>query len=448
MKFWFVFRTRHSTSHLIGVWYGVVLVSVSVAVEVVVRTKMGNKSSASAKADSKSVAARHCPTRYSRDEFHSAVTDSLADCISIHPLLQLITTYSYVFVGVLDRITFTGTCKLTATATRTATGKSKSNRTFTYSYGLTNDVSGSDFVLIAATNHHVIMRCSLKTGHAEPAFGTGQAISKNTRTDSALDASFLYPGSICVDSHVRGRYFIGELYAVRVCEPRGGVWTVAGKGSTEGQGAGADGVGECAEFNRVSCIVQDKSGDRLFVVDSNHGKIRRIDISTQIVATVAGGGGGALTVLDGTGTAAGIPFPLDMVWSSLASDEPKTVLFITDGTRIRRFDTVSGAVTCVQHRIPIAESNRSGAHELFGIAATSAGLLLVAAQNKNCVYSVDPVSGTTNRLCGDENGLAGTGVGDALDEARLSGPLALEISSDERQLYISDGQGISLLSLK
>ena len=78
----------------------------------------------------------------------------------------------------------------------------------------------------------------------------------------------------------------------------GAVTTLAGSG---GEGD-ADGVGDAAEFDRPVGIAISPDGGALFVADFRNHKIRRVEVATGAVSTLAGSG--AKGSADGMGDAA------------------------------------------------------------------------------------------------------------------------------------------------
>ena len=82
----------------------------------------------------------------------------------------------------------------------------------------------------------------------------------------------------------------------RVAIATGEVTTIAGSGVA----AYVDGVGVLASFNRPQGGVVSASSLFALIVDTGNNCVRRIDLATASVTTVAGGG----SLADGTGTLA------------------------------------------------------------------------------------------------------------------------------------------------
>ncbi len=256
------------------------------------------------------------------EELTPPLTTALTHHIPIPPLVQLIAEYAVPFIGVLKRIAGSGEYG--------CVDGSGSGVSFRRPYGMTFAVdrkddsqSGDEAILIADNEMNVIRRLHISSGRVERVVGSGDVSSVDG--PSFLSCSLIYPNCICADHRVRGRYFIGELYAVRVCDPAGRVWTLAGSG-TSGDGG----------LSRVTSIVQDASGGRLYVCDSNNDRIRLIDIESKALTTAAAGGGGDAEM------SGALRRPGQMVWSRVPADGDRRVIYLTAMTHIRRFDTASG----------------------------------------------------------------------------------------------------------
>jgi sugar lactone lactonase YvrE len=123
--------------------------------------------------------------------------------------------------------------------------------------------------------------------------GTLQAVinSANQRGiagdgQSALNAQLQSPSGIALAAD--GRIFIAEQWGhrIRVVSANGTISTLAGSG----QEGSADGIGTAAQFRRPAGLALNAGENELFVADQGNHRIRRINLSNGSVTTLAGDG--------------------------------------------------------------------------------------------------------------------------------------------------------------
>jgi sugar lactone lactonase YvrE len=170
----------------------------------------------------------------------------------------------------------------------------------------------------------------------------------------------------------------------------GTVTTVAGSPGHPGK---SDGTGTTARFDWPMGIVSDGAGN-LFVADSNNSAIRKIVVATGAVTTfvgTAGISGGN----DGVGAAArfGHPCGLAMVAGTL---------YVTDGNAIRKVIVATGAVSTVA-LVDLSFDDGSGFPQfadLAGVTSDGAGHLFVADRMMGLIRTVDLATGAITTLAG------------------------------------------------
>ncbi|MFY7999642.1 MAG: IPT/TIG domain-containing protein, partial [Candidatus Kapaibacteriota bacterium] len=176
------------------------------------------------------------------------------------------------------------------------------------------------------------------------------------------------------------------------------VSTLAGDGTA----SFLDAVGAGAQFNSPARIVSDGAGGNLYVADFYNHRIRRINIATGVVTTLAGSG--VAGFLDATGTAAQFNNP-HALWFDGAGN-----LYVSDGAngaRIRRIVIATGAVTSFAGtgvsgfvNGPAASAQFNGIQSLTG---DGAGNLFVSDFGNNVIRRIVIATGAVSTL-------AGTGV--------------------------------------
>ena len=214
--------------------------------------------------------------------------------------------------------------------------------------------------------------------------------------------------------------------SVLTCLPlelEGVVTTVAGDGTA----AYLDGTGTAAQLNTPSSLATD--GSRLYVADGFNHRIRTIDIETSVVTTLAGDGTGA--TLDGTGTAAQINGPFDLTLNG-------NDLYVAEtfGNRIRKIDVTTAAVTTVAGDGTAAFLDATGTVAQFNGPAgitTDGTALYVADLNNNRIRKIDITSTVVATLAGDGSAAYLDGTGTA---AQFSSPQG--IATDGTSLFVAD----------
>lgn len=169
------------------------------------------------------------------------------------------------------------------------------------------------------------------------------------------------------------------------------------------------------------------AGDRaLFVADTNNHRVRRIDLASGEVSTVAGTGAGATTGDGGPAVAAAVRAPIDVV---VAPDG--RLLVSTDG-RVRRIDPATGSIETVAGggAADGTAAQRASFDSARGIALGPDGTIAVADATAGVVWTVAADGSSVRRAAGveDENGFDGD-AGRA-DASRLSSPYAVAYRPD------------------
>lgn len=189
----------------------------------------------------------------------------------------------------------------------------------------------------------------------------------------------------------------------------------------------ADGAGAAAVFNGPVGITSD--GSSLYVSDSGNNTIRKIEIATGLVTTLAGTA--ANGCLDAIGTAASFNKPF-----GIATDSGNLYVSDSGNNKIRKINIATGKVTT------LAGSGASGSFDGIGTRASFAnpnGLTI----DKGNLYVADTMNSKIRKIVistGVVSTLAGSGMGTALDGSakRASFAQPSGITAVGGSLYVVD----------
>jgi streptogramin lyase len=221
--------------------------------------------------------------------------------------------------------------------------------------------------------------------------GKSQGGFSNT---SRQNATFLNPSGIAVASD--NTVYISDTgnYAIRKIDPTGIVTTFAGSGLS----GFTDGIGSYAQFIRPTNICIDIPQKYLYVSDAT--AIRRIEISTANVITIAGSSVGGSNVVDGIGAAAQFSSA-----AGIAVDGTGTVYVVDTGTwSLRKIQylnllysvtTISGSnsLNSSVNNYGIS-SNITGAtfKNPRGLTIDNKSTLYIADTNNNAIRAITPTT--------------------------------------------------------
>jgi len=146
-------------------------------------------------------------------------------------------------------------------------------------------LDGKGGLLIADIQDQRIRRLDLATGIISTFAGNGEKVRAGDGKP-ALQASILGARAVCMDS--KGNTYIAEREGngVRKVDANGVMSTVAGNGEPGYEGDGGPAL--TATWGSPKAIRCDAL-DNVVVVDTENHAIRRIDASTVVVTTIAGG---------------------------------------------------------------------------------------------------------------------------------------------------------------
>lgn len=228
---------------------------------------------------------------------------------------------------------------------------------------------------------------------------------------------------------------------IRRVDARGVISTLAGTGKTGYSGDG--GPATQATMNKPHEIRFDRGGDLYFTDMANH-VIRKVDMKSGIISTVAGTGKAGFSGDGGSATAAELNKPHSLQFG------PRGHLYICDigNHRIRRVDRATGVIATFagngeRARTPNGAPFRNA--PLNGprtIDFDREGNLWLALREGNQVFRLDLKRGTIHHIAGTgKKGFSGNG-GPA-KTATLSGPKGIAVAPNGN-IFLADTESHSI----
>ncbi|MGZ3441534.1 MAG: NHL repeat-containing protein, partial [Polyangia bacterium] len=277
-------------------------------------------------------------------------------------------------------------------------------------------------VLVADDANYAVRSVALADGATTTLYG---AVSAGAADGSAEEARFFAPQGVATDGTSAYVADTNNHLIRRVDLATGAVTTLAG---AAGQASYADGSGGDARFNTPLGVALDDGGHRLFVVDSGNRSLRAIDLASGTVTTLP------------TNGAPGSMFARFNAPSGLARDGAK--LFVSDAADhvVVAVDLVTNLVTAVAGSPRVAgASDGVGTKARFnapaGLAADGRGALYVADVLNDAVRKIDLKSGTVTTVAG-VLGIGGADDG-AASSAHFNAPTGLAVDG-LGHLFVAD----------
>jgi streptogramin lyase len=270
--------------------------------------------------------------------------------------------------------------------------------------------------------------------------GTGQAGYAGDG-GPALKAQFNNPFGVVRGPD--GALYVSEYlnHVIRKIDRRGVVTTVAGTGRKGYAGDGGPALQ--AELDDPHEVRFDKQGNLFFVEPLNH-VVRRVDAQTQIITTVAGTGQAGFTGDGGPARQALLNQPISIQF------DRQGALYICDirNHRIRKVDLKTGIITTVAgtgERKPTPDGARLAEAPLNGPRSMDfdrQGDLWLVLREGNAVYRLALKAGTIHHVAGTgEKGFTGNGGPAKL--ATLSGPKGVSVAPNGN-VYLADTENHAL----
>jgi uncharacterized protein (TIGR03437 family) len=301
------------------------------------------------------------------------------------------------------------------------------------------DSSGNLFIAAAFLNN--ILRLDTG-GRLTTVAGTGV---QGRSGDGILGAntSLTDPEGIAVDG--AGNVYIAETnnHLIRRIQMSTGLMTtVAGGGDSVGDG----GQATDANIGLPTSVALDRAGN-LYIPDTTSNRVRKVVLSTGIISTVAGSGTGGFSGDGGSATSANLFGP----WG-VATDNTGN-LYIADryNHRVRRVVLATGVISTVAGNGTPAFGGDGGLAtnaSLFQpstVAVNGTGDLYIADTSNKRIRRVSGLTGIISTIAGNGTYTIG-GDGGVATSAGVNSPSGVALDGSGN-LYISDGVNIRRLVL-
>ena len=251
-------------------------------------------------------------------------------------------------------------------------------------------LDGAGNLFLAEVNNHRVRRVDATTGIITTVAGSTPGFSGDGGPATAAELFAPY----AVTSDGPGNLFIADLGNARVRRVdavTGIITTVAGTG-TEGF-SGDDGPAIAAELDRPIDLALDAAGN-LFIADFLNQRVRRVDVLTGLISTVAGNGTLGFRGDGGPATAARLASPVG-IGLDVAGN-----LFVAeiDNRRVRRLDAATGIITTVAGTGGAGVSGDGGPatgatmETPFGVVLDANGALFIADRAAHRIRRADAVA--------------------------------------------------------
>lgn len=318
----------------------------------------------------------------------------------------------------------------TGTAAFFGDGGPATNAAINRPFGVAADATGNIYF---ADRGNSRVRWVTASGTITTIAGTDSA-GYNGEGLAATSAKLNDPTGVTVDAV--GVVYIADKgnHRVRVITPATSrLNTVAGDGTAGYSGDG--GAATAARLNQPRCVVTDAARD-VYIADQGNNRVRKVDMSTGIITTIAGTGTAGFSGDGGPATAAQLNGPY-----GLAMDAADNLYICdVDNQRIRKV-TPAGIITTVAGSGTAGYSGDWGPatsaqlNEPIGVAIDAEGGIIIADGWNNRVRKVDP-SGLIYTIAG--TGTAGySGDGGAAISAQLNNPYGV-CAAPNGNVVISD----------
>ena len=256
-------------------------------------------------------------------------------------------------------------------------------------------------------------------------------------------APAVYDGMHDISIAPDGSIYASDSFQHRIVrlDPKTHVATVfagTGKAGFAGDGGPAD----QAQFNIPMCGVIDPSGKFMVIADIVNHRVRRIDLATKVITTIAGNGKKGLPK-DGDDA---LHTPMGDARAACTAKDGTVYVLLRGGNALAAVK--DGKVTVVVNKAgkagpatdgPAADATMRGPKY---VTMDAKGNVLILDTENHCLRLFDPIKQTIRTIAG--NGKKGAAVGADWAGTQLNRPHGARIGPDGR-LYVTDTENNRIL---
>lgn len=291
------------------------------------------------------------------------------------------------------------------------------------------------FALVADTDNHTIRKIILATAQVTTLAGSPGQVGSDDGIGAV--ARFNAPRGLALshdDSFALVADFTNQTIR-KIDLANGMVTTIAGSSGDVGSD---DGIGAAARFSFPYGIALPADDSFALITDSGNYTIRKLVLASGAVTTLAGSPSQAGSV-DGVGSTARFHFPY-----GIAISDNGSVAVIADSSNytVRKLEVATGTVTTLAGQAGqpgsddgVGSAARFSGPEGIGLRADG-GVAIIADRINYTLRQIDVTTGATVTIAGKAGtGGSDDGIGDA---ARLNGPGAVALSPTGSVALITD----------
>jgi DNA-binding beta-propeller fold protein YncE len=292
-------------------------------------------------------------------------------------------------------------------------------------YSPTSVCADAKFVYITDQNNQKIRMVNRTSGNITTLAGTGASVY-NGDNIPAINANLYYPAQLAVDT-VNNILYIADSSNERIRAVDLNtkyITTVAGSGSAASLFFGDNGPAVQAALNNPYGIAIDSSRRLLYFTDSNNNRIRVINMTSNIISTVA----------TSSGYPTGIAFDPVNNWLYIAANSYHIILKLDRNTGT--ISTVAGFSGFPGSSGDNGLATSSRVNSPRGIALDmSNSLLYIADTDNNKIRVINRITGFISTFAG---GGGSTINGVQAITASLSGPHGVTVDTVNNLVYIAN----------